>query len=171
MFKKELDETNYELPDPPKLELDDGFLNSLGVEVHVILEQKFTNKKKQEDAVLEEIRENYNFDEIKDAFNEAAVPHQLHFFYVGENSNFNQAIEFLWLSNEHREFIAFWPSDQRQNLMTNNRDIKQHDGISSRLDLSGYWRQNFQLRMFIWGNLLQNNPSSQNLKQHFSIFS
>ena len=43
MFKKELDETNYELPDPPKLELDDGFLNSLGVEVHVILEQKFTN--------------------------------------------------------------------------------------------------------------------------------
>ena len=111
MFKKELDDTIYELPDPPKLELTDGFLNLLGVEAHVILEQKFTNKKKQEDAVLEEIRENYNFDEIKDAFNKAAVPCQLHFFYVGKNSNFNQAIEFLWLSSEHRELIAFLPSD------------------------------------------------------------
>ena len=39
MFKKELDDTIYELPDPPKLELTDGFLNLLGVEAHVILEQ------------------------------------------------------------------------------------------------------------------------------------
>ena len=52
MFKKEVDDTIYELPDPPKLELTDGFLNLLGVEAHVILEQKFTNKKNQEDAVL-----------------------------------------------------------------------------------------------------------------------
>ena len=53
------------------------------------------------------IKEDYNFDEIKDAFDEGAVPHQLDFFYGGENSNINQAIEFLSLSNENREFLAF----------------------------------------------------------------
>ena len=57
---------------------------------------------------------------IKDAFDEVVVPHQLDIFYGGENSNFNQAIEFLSPSNENREFIAFLPSDQGQNLMTNN---------------------------------------------------
>ena len=53
------------------------------------------------------IKEDYNFDEIKDAFDEGAFPHQLDFFYGGENSNLNQAIELLSPSNENREFIAF----------------------------------------------------------------
>ena len=53
------------------------------------------------------IKEDYNFDEIKDAFDEGAFPHQLDFFYGGENSNLNQAIELLSPSNENRAFIAF----------------------------------------------------------------
>ena len=77
-------------------------LNLLGVEADDILEQKVVNKKQQEDAVLKQIKEDYNFDEIKDAFDEGAFPHQLHFFYGGENSNFNQAIELLSPSNENR---------------------------------------------------------------------
>ena len=36
--QKELDDTIYELPDPPKLELGDGLLNTLGVEADDILE-------------------------------------------------------------------------------------------------------------------------------------
>ena len=74
-------------------------LNLLGVEADDILEQKVVNKKQQEDAVLKQIKEDYNFDEIKDAFDEGVVPHQLDFFYGGENSNFNQAIEFSSPSN------------------------------------------------------------------------
>ena len=74
-------------------------LNLLGVEADDILEQKVVNKKQQEDAVLKQINEDYNFDEIKDVFDEGAVPHQLDFFYGGENSNFNQAIEFSSPSN------------------------------------------------------------------------
>ena len=106
-IQKELYDTIYELPDPPKLELGDGLLNSLGVQADDILEQKFVNQKQQEDVALEQIKEDYNFDEIKDAFDEGTVPQQLDFFYGGENSNFNRAIEFLSLSNENREFIAF----------------------------------------------------------------
>ena len=92
--QKELDDTIYELLDLPKLELGDGFLNTLGVEGDDILDQEFVNKKQQEDEVLEQIKKAYTFDEIKDAFLEGTVPQQLDFFYSGENSNFNGAVEF-----------------------------------------------------------------------------
>ena len=105
--QQELGNTIYQLPNPPKLELGDGFLNLLGVEADDILEQKHINKKQEKDAVLEQIKEDYNFDNIKDTFYDSAVPHQLDFFYNGENSNFNKAIEYLSPSNENREFIAF----------------------------------------------------------------
>ena len=36
--RKELDDTIYELPNPPKLELADGLLNSLGVQADDIFE-------------------------------------------------------------------------------------------------------------------------------------
>ena len=62
--QQELDDTIYELPDPPKLELGNGLLNLLDVEANDILEQKFFNKKKQEDAVLKQIKKDYNFNEI-----------------------------------------------------------------------------------------------------------
>ena len=118
--KKELDDTIYELTDPSRLGLGDVLLNQLGVEANDILKQKYVNKKREEYAVLEQIKEDYSFDEIKDAFDEGVAPHQLDFFYGGENSNFNQDIEFVSPSNENREFIAFLRSDQGQNLMANN---------------------------------------------------
>ena len=62
------------MPDPPKLELGDGLLNTLGVKADDILEQKFVNQKQQEDAVLEQIKEEHNFDKIKDAFDEGTTP-------------------------------------------------------------------------------------------------
>ena len=62
--QQELDDAIYELPDPPKLELGNGLLNLLDVEANDILEQKFFNKKKQEDAVHKQIKKDYNFNEI-----------------------------------------------------------------------------------------------------------
>ena len=56
-------------------------LNSLGVQADGILEQKLVNQKQQGNAVFEQIKQEYNFDEIEDAFDEAAVPHQLDFSY------------------------------------------------------------------------------------------
>ena len=85
--QKELGDTIYELPDPPKLELGDGLLNSLGAEADDILDQQFVNIKQQEDAVLEQIKEDYNFVEIKDVFDEGAVHDQLDFFYSGKRVN------------------------------------------------------------------------------------
>ena len=62
--RQELDDAIYELLDPPKLELGDCLLNLLDVKASDILEQKFVSKKQQEDAVLTQIKEDYNFIEI-----------------------------------------------------------------------------------------------------------
>ena len=67
-----------------------------------IVEHKFFNKKEQEGAVLKTIKEQYSFDELKDAFDERTVPYQLDFFYGGEDQNFTQASEFLSQSKEDR---------------------------------------------------------------------
>ena len=81
-IQKELDDKIYELPDdPPKLELGDGLINVLGAQPDDILDGKFVNKKKQEDEARKNFKEEYGFEEIKDAFNEGSVPNQLNFFY------------------------------------------------------------------------------------------
>ena len=91
----EIDNKIYELPDLPKLELGDGLLNTLGVEAEDILDDQFVNPKQLEEKTIEQIKEEYNFDEIKDAFDRAAVPAQLGFFYGGDNENFVRACNFL----------------------------------------------------------------------------
>ena len=111
-------------------------MNTLGVEIDDTLDQEFDNKKQQEDEALEQIKKEYNFDEIKDVFDEGTVTQQLDFFYGGENSNFNRAVEFLSLSNENREFIAFLLSDLGQNLMTNN-------SLSIHIESGDIFYQNF----------------------------
>ena len=88
-----MDEKIYELPEPPKLELGDGLLNTLGIEADDILEKESVNKNQLEDETLKQIKEEYNFYEIRDVFDKGTVPQQLDFFYGGENSNFNRAVE------------------------------------------------------------------------------
>ena len=108
----------------------------LGAEADDILDEKFVNKKKQEDEALENFKEEYGFEEIKDAFDEGSVPNQLDFFYGGQNENFTHAVNFLSLSNDNREFIAFLISDAGQNIMTNN-------SLSIHIESGNIFYQNF----------------------------
>ena len=48
------------------------------------MENQFVNPKELEEKTTEQITEQYNFDEIKDAFDQAAVPVQLEFFFMVE---------------------------------------------------------------------------------------
>ena len=157
-----MDDAIYELPDTPKLELGDGLLNTLGVQADDILDQEFVNKKQQEDEVLEQIKEEYNFDEIKNAFDEGTVPQQLDFFYGGENSNFNRAAEFLSLSNENREFIAFLLSDLGQNLMTNS-------SLSIHIESGDIFHENFNTAENFYNFLIaQQNDQIATVHKRFS---
>ena len=161
--QQQLDDTLYELrDDPPKLELGDGLLNSLGVEADDVLHREFVSNKELQDATLEQIKEEYDFNEIKDAFNEASVPAQLDFFYSGENSNFVWATEFLSLNQENREFIAFLLSDQGQNLMANNE-------LSIHIESADIFYQNFNTNKNFYNFLMtQQNDETANVPKRIS---
>ena len=81
--EKIIDQTDtaiYELPDLPKIELGDPLLNILSTEVENILADDYVNDKNIKEIIIEQLKNEYKFDEIKDAFDEGAVPHQLDFF-------------------------------------------------------------------------------------------
>ena len=118
--QKELDDTIYKLPDILILELGDGLLNVLRVEANDVLDSQFITKKEEEEVALEKIKEEYNFDAIKDAFDEGNVPPQVEFFYGGDNENFVEEVEFLSPSADNREFVTYLLSDLGQNVMNNN---------------------------------------------------
>lgn len=73
-----MDQAIYEMPDPPELELGDEMLNNPCTEAEDILKDDFINSKELEDKTLEQIK-----NEIKDAFDHAAVPSQLDFILWG----------------------------------------------------------------------------------------
>lgn len=79
---EEIDNKTLDLPAPPKIELGDALAHALGTEAEEILENKYINSKKLQDKTLQNIKEEYNFDDIKDAFDEASIPSTLHFFMV-----------------------------------------------------------------------------------------
>ena len=117
---EEIDDKIYKIPDLPKLELGDGLVNILGTEAGDVLKENFVNPKKLEDEAFENIKEEYGFEEIKDAFDEASFPEQLEFFYGGDKDNFVQAYNFLSLNEDNNEFISFLCSDNGHNIMVNN---------------------------------------------------
>ena len=74
-----------------------------------------------QDKTLEQIKEEYKFDEIKDAFDKGIIPSQLEYFFSGDSDTFVQACNFLSLKEDKNEFVSFLCSDIDQNTMTNNR--------------------------------------------------
>ena len=95
-------------------------LNFLSTDTEKILTNDYVNAKKLQDKTLEQIKEEYKFDEIKDAFDEGNKTPQLDLFFRGDNNNFVQACNFLSLNEDNNEFVFFLCSDVGQNIMTNN---------------------------------------------------
>ena len=112
----------YELPETPKIELGECLANVLVTEGEEILEDDFLRAKELEDKNIEEIKEEYEFDKIKDVFDEGTIPSQLEFFYGGKHlpENFIRACNFLSLNDENIGFVSLLCSDRGQNVMANN---------------------------------------------------
>ena len=143
----EIDDKIYEISNLPKLELGDGLANVLGPQAEDILKEKFVNPKELEYETLENIKEEYNFDEIKGAFDEASVTKQLEFFYGGYNEKSTQACKFLSPNEDNNEFIYFFCSDYGQNIMTNN-------SLSIHIESGNIFYQNFNTNEIFYSFLL-----------------
>ena len=62
------------------------------MEANDLLDSGFITWQEEQDAVLDQIKEDYNFGDIKDAFDEGIVHESVDFFYGGENENFIRTI-------------------------------------------------------------------------------
>ena len=69
---------------------------------------------------IEEIKDEYNFDQIKDTFDEGKVPPQIEFFFGIDNENFVNACNLIELHEDNNEFVSFLSFHMVQNLMTDN---------------------------------------------------
>lgn len=58
-------------------------IDTLGVEVSDLSDANFITEKEENDAVLEQIKENYNFDDIKESFDDGIMYESVEFFYDG----------------------------------------------------------------------------------------
>ena len=118
----EVDDFLYELPDNfPSLELGDKLLDTLGNVGEEVLADTPT-KKDEEDSVLQDIIDEYNIPDMKNTMDETGeVPENIYFFYGGESEGFVNALEFLGISPENREFAAFLLSDLGRKTMTQNK--------------------------------------------------
>ena len=72
----------YAIPEPRKTEIRDPLLNVLSTDAEKFLEDHYNNDKILEDKTLEQIKEEYNFDEMKDAFGDGKIPPQLDFSFL-----------------------------------------------------------------------------------------
>ena len=117
----QIDDTIYELPEQPDLELGSGLIDALGVEANDLLDADFITKEEENDTVLEQIKEDCNFDGIKDTFDESIVHESVEFFYGGDSEIFPWNIEFLNPNSDNREFVASLLSDLGRNVRTSNR--------------------------------------------------
>ena len=71
--------------------------------------------------MLEQIKNEYGFEDIKDTMDEGNVPENIYFFYGGESDNFYRALEFVGLSPMNKEFGAFLISGLGRQVMTENK--------------------------------------------------
>ena len=80
----------------------------LGTEGEKIFEDHFLRVKELEDKNIEEIKEEYEFDKIKDAFDEGAIPRQLDFFYGEEYLSENVSVSSCHLMMKALDLLIFF---------------------------------------------------------------
>ena len=120
----EIDDLLYELPDVsqlPHLEMGDGLLDTLGNEGEDIIDGAL-NRKEEEDLIFEKIIAEYNIPGIKDEMDATGqVPESIYFFYGGDSDQFVEALKFIGIQGQNREFATFLMSDEGRRLMTQKK--------------------------------------------------
>ena len=150
-----IDMTIYEIPDPPKIEVGYPQLNILSTDVEDILKDNYVNGKVLEDKTIEQIKDEYNFDDLKDAFDDGQVTPSL-IFFGGENEIFVNACNFLSPNEDNNEFISFLCSDMGQNMMTNN-------SLSIHVESGGIFYNDFNTKENFYDFLLAQQDESKQI--------
>ena len=160
--KVDINDTLHELPQNYELELGDGQIENLGVTAGDLLDAENITKQEEGDVVLEQIKDEYGFEDIKEAFDEVYVPDSVYFFYGGESENFTRAVDFLRLNSDNREFAAFLLPDLCRQFMTSNR-------LCIHAETGDIFYENHSTRENFYNFLIaQQNEQAANITKNFS---
>ena len=98
-------------------EMRDSLANILRPEEEDILDEGFANEEEREDEVLENIKEEYGFEEEKMPLMKLLLLTNLNFFMVVSRTTL---FNFLSPNNDKENLLLSLYSGEGQNLMTNN---------------------------------------------------
>ena len=82
-----VDDYLHEIPENiPELELEDGLVQTLGIEAEDLLDPRaLQTKKEEEDEILKNLMDEYDIEDIKNTMDETGqVPESIYFFYGGK---------------------------------------------------------------------------------------
>ena len=85
-----------------------------------IIQDDYANDKILNEKNIKDIKDKYNLEEIKDAFDDGCILPQLEFFFVGDNDDFLNACNLIGLDENNNEFVLFLYFHMGQNILTKN---------------------------------------------------
>ena len=130
------------VPSPPRLELSDEILKVLSYGEDVINDD-FVKVEDLDDKDVQEIKDEYNFDDIKNEFDEI-----LEFFNGGEdNEKIRINCEMLRLTRDNSNFIEFLCSSKGEQIM-------QENSMSIHLESGNLFCDNFNTQESFYDFLL-----------------
>ena len=139
--KNEIDELMKSIPSPPRLELTDGILNVLK-DVENVINNDFVRVGENDDKDIQKIKDEYNFDDIKNEFDDGKVLEILDIFCGGDNNKkFRINCEMLGLMGGNSRFIDFLCSSVGEQIM-------QANSISIHLESGNLFYDNFNTNNF-----------------------
>ena len=102
-----IDTAIYKIPDPFKIEIGDPLLNVLSTDAEDISKDDSVTDKVVEDKTIEQIKDEYNFDDIKDTFDDGKIPPQLEFFLVVKMKTLSMPVTFYHLTKTIMNLYLF----------------------------------------------------------------
>ena len=119
-IKHEIYELMRNIPFPPRLELSDQILNVVS-DTENVINNDFVKVEELDDKDLQDIKNEYNFKDIKYEFDDGKIPEILEFFYSGDdNEKFKINCEMLGLTGDNSDFIEVLSSKMGEQIMQEN---------------------------------------------------
>ena len=105
---------------PRKIEVDDTTGLTLN-KAPAILKETFLRDKELQKKSIDEIKEEYNFDEILESLKKGETSDSIKHYFGGENENFFMKCKLLNLSIESENSVDFLSSDYHSRIMRENK--------------------------------------------------
>ena len=86
-----------------------------------ILDFEYFVEQERKQRVLDELREEYDFEDLFRKINDGKVPEQIEFYFGGDNENFFTRCAWLGLDNKNENFIEFFSSDYSSRILRESK--------------------------------------------------